>query len=197
MRRVILQEWVTIDGFAAGPAGDLGFFSSPVLNEGSDEDLLRFIDTVDTILLGAVTYRLFADFWPTATTDDEIIADKLNATPKVVFSRTLERAPWGKWDAARLVKDGAAKEITHLKQQPGKDMVLWGSLSLAQSLMREGLIDECHLRVCPLALGNGRRLFPDDIGALTMKLLETKTYQSGLVLLRYGQPSSAGEHHAS
>ncbi|MGH7719276.1 MAG: dihydrofolate reductase family protein [Gemmatimonadaceae bacterium] len=191
MRKVILQEWVTIDGFAAGPNGELDFFASSVLNEGSDRDLLRFIDTVDTILLGAVTYRLFVDFWPTATTDDEIIADKLNATPKIVFSQTLDRAPWGKWGEAKVVKTSAAEEINELKRRPGKDMVLWGSISLAQSLMKEGLIDECHLRVCPVALGKGRRLFPDDVSTIDMKLLETRAYESGLVLLRYGRPSLA------
>lgn len=84
-----------------------------------------------------------------------------------------------------MVKNGAAGEIARLKRQPGKNMVLWGSLRLAQSLMREGAIDEYQLRVCPVILGNGKRLFPDGINTPEMKLLEAKTYGSGLVLLRY------------
>ncbi len=188
MKKLILQEWVTIDGFAAGSNGEIDFFASPHLNEGSDEDILQFMDTIDTILLGAVTYRMFADFWPTATTDTEIVADKLNATPKIVFSKTLHHAPWGKWNEAKVIKNNAAEEIAKLKQQPGKDMILWGSISLAQSLMKEGLIDEYQLRVCPVALGKGKRLFPDDISTLDMKHLKTKTYNSGMVLLRY-QPT--------
>lgn len=188
MRKVILLEVVTIDGFAAGPNGEIDFFASSVLNKGSDEDILRFMDTIDTILLGAVTYRGFADFWPTATTDTEIIADKLNATPKVVFSQSLKGAPWGKWKEADVVNTSAVEEIRKLKQQPGKDMLMLGSISLAQSLMTDRIIDEYQLRVYPIALGKGRRLFPDDIEALDMKLLETKTYDTGLVSLRY-QPS--------
>lgn len=132
-----------------------------------------------------MTYRGFAEFWPTATTDTEIIADKLNATRKVVFSQSLERAPWGKWDEADVVSNSAVEEISKLKQQPGKDMVMLGSISLAQSLMKDRLIDEYQLRVCPVVLGKGRRLFPDDIATLDMKLLETKTYETGLVLLHY------------
>lgn len=185
MRKVILQEWVSIDGFAAGPNGETDFLASPFLNEGSDEDILRFMDGIDTILLGAVTYRLFVDFWPTATTDTEIIADKLNATPKLVFSRTLQQAPWGKWKDAGIVKNSAIEEVAKLKQQPGKDMVLWGSISLAQSLTKEGLIDEYELRVCPIVLGKGRRLFSGETAGLDMKLVETKAYKAGLVLLRY------------
>ena len=188
MRKVILQEWVTIDGFAAGPNGETDFVASPEFNKSSDDDVLRFMDTIDTILLGAVTYRLFVDFWPATTTDTEIIADKLNATPKIVFSKTLDKAPWGKWDEAVVVKKSATEEIIKLKKQPGKSMVLWGSISLAQSLMKVGLIDEYQLRICPVAIGNGKQLFPDDIGTLNMKHLETKTYDSGMVLLRY-QPA--------
>jgi dihydrofolate reductase len=185
MRRVILQEWVTIDGYAAGPNGETDFVTSPEFNKESDEDLLQFIDTIDTILLGALTYRLFVDFWPTATTDTEIVADKLNATPKVVFSQSLYRAPWGKRKEARVVKTPAGEEVARLKMQPGKNIVLWGSISLAQSLMSEGLIDEYHLRVCPVVLGKGRPLFADSIKTPGMKLLETKAYKAGLVSLRY------------
>lgn len=89
MRKIILQEWLTIDGFAADRNGKLEFFESPELNKGSDKDLLQFMETIDTILLGAITYILFADYWPTATTETEIITDKLNSTDKIVFSGSL------------------------------------------------------------------------------------------------------------
>ena len=98
MRKVILQEWLTIDGFAAGPNGEIDFVTSNELNKYSDKDLLQYMDTIDTILLGAVTYQLFVEFWPTATTDIEIIADKLNETPKIIFSKNLDRAPMGKME---------------------------------------------------------------------------------------------------
>ncbi len=185
MRKLILLEVMTIDGFAAGPNGEIDFFASSVLSKSSDQDIFSSMDTVDTVLLGAVTYRGFVDFWPTATTDTEIIADKLNVTPKIVFSQSLERAPWGKWEEADVVKNSAVAEIRKLKQQPGKDMLMLGSISLAQSLMNDGLIDQYQLRVYPIVLGEGRRLFPDHIAVPDMQLLETRTYDTGLVLLRY------------
>lgn len=185
MRKLILQEWVTINGFAAGPNGEIDFFTAPELSKGVDDDLLHFIDSIDLILLGANTYRMFADFWPEMTTDKEPVADKLNAKPKVVFSKSLDHASWGKWEAARVVKDNAADEVRKLKQQSGKDMVVWGSISLAQSLIKAGIVDEYQFWMCPSVLGKGKPVFPEDVAPLNIKLLETKRYNSGLVFLRY------------
>ncbi|MBD2756659.1 dihydrofolate reductase family protein [Spirosoma validum] len=185
MRNVILQEWVTIDGYAAGPNGELDFFPAPELSKDSDEDIFGFMDNIDTILLGAVTYHMFADYWPQATTDMEIIADRLNSTLKFVFSRTLKQAPWGKWQPATVISADAVEAVRDLKQQPGKDMVLWGSISLAQSLMKADLIDEYHLRVCPSVLGTGKALFPSELARPQMKPIDTRTYESGVILLRY------------
>jgi dihydrofolate reductase len=115
----------------------------------------------------------------------------LNATPKVVFSKTLDRAPWGDWDEAKVVKHSAAGEVAQLKQQAGKGIVIWGSISLAQSLMHDQLIDEYRLVVCPLALGSGRPLFRDQADMLEMKFLEARTFDRGAVLLKYrAQPST-------
>lgn len=188
MRKLILQEFVSVDGYAADSNGKTTFFESLNGNGGSevDDDLLHFITTIDTILLGANTYRMFVEYWPTATIDQERVADALNQTPKVVFSSTLEEALWGKWEPARLVKTSASEEVKKLKQQPGKDLVIWGSVSLAQSLLADGLIDEIQLRVCPTALGRGLPLFA---GVLPLQLMETKVYPSvGLVLARYAVP---------
>ena len=93
-------------------------------------------------------------------------ADKLNATPKIVFSKKLDRAPWGKWDEAKVVKNSAAHEVAKLKQQVGKDAIMWGSISVAQAL-------------------GGRPLFHDKIDKFEMKLLEAKTFDRGAVLLKY------------
>jgi dihydrofolate reductase len=185
MRKVILQEWLTVDGFATDRNGELDFVTSPQFNKESDKDLLLFMDTVDTILLGAVTYKLFVDFWPAATTETEIIADRLNGTKKIVFSNSLKQAPWGKWPDATIVRTDASKEINKLKTQPGKNMVLWGSISLAQSLIKENLIDEYHLRICPVVVGSGRSLFPNNMDSLNLTLVEFKKYTSGLIFLHY------------
>jgi dihydrofolate reductase len=187
MRKIILQEFVTIDNFAAGPNGETDFIMSlqGMPRKDMDNDMLDFIDTVDTILMGSVTYKMFAGYWPNATTDTNPIADKLNATPKIVFSQTLDSAPWGKWGDAKVVKSDAASEIDRLKQLPGKNMVVWGSISLSHSLIKAGLIDEYQLRVMPVVLGKGKQLFPEDAGRFDMKLVETKTYDSGMAVLRY------------
>ena len=189
MRKVILQEWLSIDGFAADRNGNLDFVTSAELNKESDKDLVHFMDTVDTILLGAVTYKLFVDFWPAATTETEIIADKSNNTEKIVFSGSLTHAPWGKWPEATIVRADAPQQINKLKTQPGKNMVVWGSISLAQSLIRQNIFDEYHLRICPIAVGNGRSLFPVNMDTLNLTLVEFKKYASGLILLRY-EPNS-------
>ncbi len=185
MRKLILEEWISLDGYAADKNGSLDFFPSTEANKYSDQDQLKFLESIDTILLGRKTYELFVDFWPTATTDKEIIADRLNEIPKLVFSDTLKKAPWGKWPDAEVVSGDALKAIAALKQQEGKDMVLWGSISLAQALMKENLIDEYHLQICPVAVGGGRSLFPDLEGYKNLKLVDFRKYDTGVMFLTY------------
>lgn len=184
MRKIIFQEWLSLEGFAADGDNGTSFLESAELNKYSDKELLDFMDGIETILLGANTYRLFVDFWPTATTDQEIIADKLNSTPKIIFSKSLKKAPWGKWPEANIVQTDAIEYLNKAKSQPGKNMVLWGSISLAQSLMKKNLIDEYHLRICPIVLGSGRPLF-ESMAKMNLELIGTKQYSSGLVLLKY------------
>jgi dihydrofolate reductase len=188
MRKLILEEWVSLDGFAEDRHGKLDFFPDASTDKFSDADQLRFLDSIDTILLGRKTYELFVDYWPSATTDREIIADRLNALPKVVFSNSLVEAPWGDWAPARIVRGDAASEIRRLKSEPGKNMVLWGSLSLAQQLIAQRLIDEYHVQVCPTIVGGGRKLFPDGEEYARLRRMETRTYDSGVVFLSY-QPA--------
>ena len=193
MRKVILQEFVSVDGLAAGPNDSVNFVPKATRGDQSfGREQLQLIDSIDTILLGRMTYRMFSEYWPKVTEGDEkIFAEKMNATPKVVFSKELDRAPWGDWDEAKVGKDSAAGEVARLKQQAGKDIVIWGSISLAQSLMHDQLIDEYRLVVCPLALGSGRPLFRDQADMLEMTFLEARTFDRGAVLLKYrAQPST-------
>ena len=186
MRKIILQEWLSLDGFLAGKNNNLDFFTADAeLNKYSDDDLLKFMEGIDIILLGRITYELFIEFWPTATTDIEVIADKLNSTPKIIVSNTIKKAPWGKWPDAHVISGDVINEIRDLKAGAGKDIVLWGSISLANSLMKENLIDEYHLRICPVVLGSGKKLFEDISERLKLKLVNFKRYESGLVLLEY------------
>lgn len=186
MRNLILQEFVSLDGRASGPSDSVNFVPAAMQGDKSfGERQLQFMDSIDAILLGRVTYTMFAGHWPNVKSgEDKQFADKINATSKIVFTKTLTRAPWGTWDDARIVKTDAAREVARLKETPGKDMVIWGSLSLAQSLIDEGLIDDYQLIVCPVVLGNGRSLFRDK-DSLEMRLLDTRSFDRGAVLLSY------------
>lgn len=185
VRRLILEEWISLDGFAVDREGSLDFFPASEADRFSDRDQLAFLDSVDTILLGRRTYELFVDYWPTATTDEEIIADRLNELPKLVFSNTLSEAPWGGWPPAQVVHGDAVAEIKRLKEQDGKHMVLWGSLSLAQSLIAADLIDEFHFQLCPTAVGGGRPMFPSLQGYANFERVNVRTYDTGVVFLHY------------
>lgn len=185
MRKLILEEWISLDGYAVDKNGTLDFFPSTEENKYSDKDQLAFLETIDTILLGRATYNLFVEFWPTATTDKEIIADKLNSLPKLVFSNSLKVAPWGDWPEAHVVAGDAIEAIKKLKEKEGKNMVLWGSISLAQSLLKANLVDELHIQICPTATGGGRLLFPSLDQYAGFKLIDVKKYDTGVVLLKY------------
>ena len=185
MRRLIVEEWLSLDGYAEDANGALDFFPSTEANHFSDRDQLAFLESVDTIILGRRTYELFVDFWPTATTDREIIADRLNTLPKLVFSNTLREAPWGAWPPARIVRGDAVAEVARLKAQEGKHLVLWGSLSLAHDLIAADLIDEYHLQICPVLVGGGRRLFPSADGYRRLERVATRTYDTGVVVVHY------------
>ena len=160
----------------------------PASNSGDQrfgQRQIDFMDSIDAILLGRVTYEMFAGYWPNATDgEDKEFAAKINAIPKVVFSRTLEHAPWGGFEPARIVKASAAEEIARMKQDAGKDMVVWGSISLAQSLLDAGAVDEVQLVICSLVLGSGRTLFGDR--KLDMTLGKTEAFDRGSVVLTYG-----------
>lgn len=187
MRKLILEEWMSLDGHVADKNGGLDFFTNltPEENKYSDLDQLKFLETIDAILLGRKTYELFVAFWPDATTDKEVIADKLNETKKIVFSNTIIKAPWGQWTEAEIIGGEAVDAIKNLKLLPGKDMVMWGSISVAQSLMKENLIDEYHIQLCPVLTGGGRKLFPEQLNINQLNLFELRQYNTGTVFLNY------------
>ncbi len=189
MRKVIIQEWISIDGFAADSDGRIDFFNDPKFSKGWEVDELVFLDSIDTIILGANTYKMFVEYWPDADTSKELVADKLNSTTKIVFSGELSSAPWGEWEAAKLERGDAAVIIAQLKQQPGKDMVIWGSLSLVKCLISKDLVDEFQLAVTPAFLGKGQTFLPEKYNTKA-KLQKVKSYDSGIVMLTYSITSS-------
>jgi dihydrofolate reductase len=185
MRKVILFNLVSLDGFFAGPDGDLDWH---VVDEEFNEFAEEQLKSMDSILFGRVTFQMMAGYWPTpgATTNDPSIAGLMNSVSKIVFSRTLEKADW---QNTRLVKEDAAEEVSKLKQQPGKDLVIFGSADLASSLTKLGLIDEYRVLVNPVILGDGKPLFKGVSDRIKLKLVKSRTFGSGKVLLYY-QPGN-------
>ena len=184
MRRLIAQQWVTVDNIAAEEDGGLSFVTAePFTDEDSSaykSSLMGFMDTLDTMILGANTYNQSKDYWPTATDQGEW-GEKLNNLTKFVASSTLDDAPWGDFPAATVTGDPVAT-IRELKEQDGKDIWLWGSLTLMHSLMEAGVLDEVRLLVCPVSRGKGRRVFED---RQDLKLAEATGFDHGVVLMRY------------
>jgi len=183
MRKVIASPFVTLDGFFAGPHGELDW---AVGGEEFDRDLLpELLRRVDAIVLGRVTYQELAAYWPFASTEDDRNAELMNTIPKIVFSKTLSTVEWGKWQNARLVKDDPAETIANLKQQPGRDMAIFGSGGLVSQLAQRGLVDEYQLRVHPVVLGSGKPFFKDLKEQMKLKLLDSRAFPSGVVVLSY------------
>jgi dihydrofolate reductase len=183
MRKVIYGMMVSLDGFVETPDREIDWIVI-------DEELHKYVNdqesAVGAYLYGRRMYQLMADFWPTADEDPsapEYIVEYARIwkkMPKVVFSKTLEHVEWN----ARLVREHVAEEILRLKEQPGKDLQVGGA-DLAATVMRLGLIDEYQLYVQPVLLGAGRRMFPEIDGRINLRLVETRTFGSGVVLLRY------------
>ena len=186
MRNVILQEFVSIDGLAAGPNGSVDFIPAATRDDSSlDRHQLQLTKSIDLILLGRVTYEMFTGYWPNQTTKDDPAADVLNQTPKLVFSRTLKRAPWGKYAEAKVVRDDPAETVRKLKRESGKEMIVWGSLSIARALHQAGLIDRYELFALPVVLGSGIPLFGEEVSQRELKLKEVTAFDRGAVVLKY------------
>jgi dihydrofolate reductase len=181
MRRVLFFMLISLDGYFEGPNHDIDWHMA-------DEEFSAFaaeqLDEVDLLLFGRTTFELMLTYWPTpaAMADDPVIAAKMTALPKLVFSTTLDRADW---DNTRIVRGNLAEEIAALKRRPGKDMLIMGSSRLAASFADLGLIDEYRLIVAPVVLGQGSPLLAGLGQRLKLRLLKTRTFGSGNVLLYY------------
>ncbi len=183
---------MSLDGFVAGPKGELDWFVHEGFMMGTEfgDHARSQISSVDSILLGRRTYEEFVSYWPTATDNDPVITERINNLPKVVFSRTLDRVGWGKWNNARLVRDDAPEEVRRMKEQPGRDLVIFGSAQLVSSLLKEGLIDELQIFIQPVLLGGGTPEFKDLKERYHLKLTRVAQFKIGAVGLFY-QPVKA------
>ena len=186
MRKVLFFMFTSLNGYY-----ERGLASDDWSNidwHNFDEDMstlsVEQINAVDTLLFGRVTYEGMASYWPTpaASADSPVITEKMNSLPKIVFSKTLEKADWNN---TRVVRGDASAEVAQLKTQPGKDMIIYGSSDLAASLAENGLIDEYRIMVNPILLGSGKPLLKGLKTDVRLKLLDAKPFKNGNVLLSY------------
>jgi dihydrofolate reductase len=181
MQKLFAFNMVSLDGFFEGPNQDISWHN---VDDEFNQFAIEQTSTVDTILFGRRTYDGMASYWPTdaAIKDDPIVAGLMNSLPKIVFSRTLQKADWNN---TRLIKDNIAEEILKLKGQPGKEIAVFGSADLLSTLIQLDLIDEHRIIVNPVVLGSGTPLFKNMKHRLNLKLMRSRTFDSGNLLLYY------------
>lgn len=191
MRNLIATLFVSVDGYATGRNPD---DMDWVINYQGPETMQRTLDAMrdnDLMVMGRVTYEIFAAYWPTATPEEEgDFTDVMNSTPKVVFSRTLAEPLT--WQNTRVNRGDLATEVPKLKQQPGKDIGIGGSVALVQSLLKLGLLDRLRLQVYPVALGStGTKPVFGGLDRTTLELVDSRVLDGQVIELDY-QPKTAG-----
>jgi len=185
MRRIVVSEFVSLDGVMEGPGPDDPYVHAGWTFAFQDAVGMKYkLDEVvahDALLLGRVTYEGFAKAWPERT-DEVGFAEKMNSMPKHVVSSTLESA---EWNNSTIISGKIPAEIARLKQGRGGDILVAGSSRLVQTLLAEGLVDELRLMVFPIVLGSGKRLFGTSSDPVSLELASSTQLQSGTLILTY------------
>jgi len=182
MPKLVVFNQVTLDGYFAGAGGDIAWAHQ------EDPEFNAFVEDNakggGRLLFGRITYELMASYWPTpqALQNAPFVAERMNNLPKVVFSRTLDKASWSN---TKLVKDGVSAKVRKMKKEPGPDMVIMGSGTIVQQLAQEGLIDEYQIVLAPVVLGKGRTMFDGIKEKLALKLTKTRIFGSGKAFFCY------------
>ncbi|SRR5258706_7610147 len=184
MRKLIVFNHVSLDGYFVDANGDMRFAQNPIPDAEWDAFVSSNAVGGGMLVFGRVTYDLMASFWPTPMAAQQMpdVAKQMNSLPKVVFSRTMQAASW---QNTRLVKSDPADEIRKLKNETGADMVIFGSGMIVAQLAQTSLIDEYQIVVDPVVLGKGRTMFDGLKEKLTFKLKTSRTFDNGNVLLCY------------
>jgi len=185
MRKLKLQVQMSVDGFIAGPNGEMDFMAW-----NWDDQLKNYVNeltgTIDTIVLGRKLAEGFIPYWASVAADqenpDNAAGIKYSETPKVVFTKTLNESAW---DNTVLAKGPVAEEITKLKQQDGGDIIAYGGANFVSSLIKNGLIDEFHLFLNPAAIGNGMPIFRELENRQNLRLVKASPFDCGIVVLNY------------
>lgn len=183
MRKLKVFNLITLDGYFAGPGGDISWHN---VDEEFRELANKNANSGATLLFGRLTYQMMAAYWPSEAgrRDDPAVARGMCAAEKIVFSRTLKKAGW---ENTRLVRRGLLAEVRRLKSGSGKPLVVLGSGTIVAQLAEAGLVDEYQLLLVPVALGGGRTLFEGIKRRLELKLAATRVFKNGNVLLTYAR----------
>ncbi len=179
MRKVIVSNLVTLDGFFEGKNGELDWF---IVDEEFFDYVKEMFKSVDTILYGRKTYEMMADYWPEAEDNDPTITHFMNKLPKIVFSKTLANADWNN---SKIIKENIAEEVHELKKLPGKDMVIFGSGEIVSYLTKERIIDEYRIILNPVILGKGNPMFKNIEDKINLNLFKIRKLKSGVIILYY------------
>ena len=204
MRKVIVFEWMSLDGVVQSPAyadedpsGGFrhGGWHLPYFEERSMGWVVDGVTRAGGFLLGRRTYEVFAAHWPSAPAEEQPLAGPLNALPKYVASRTLA-APLA-WQNSTLLGDPIAEAVARLKREPGGDLLVIGSTELAAELLGHGLVDELRLMIDPLVLGGGKRFFRDDGVCRSLALVSSEATPTGALLATYARADAAAGRTAA
>ncbi len=182
MKKIIAVEWLSIDGYFSDSNNGTDWLVS---GEQTGEYLLKLFANIDTILLGQITYEMFAAYWPKPKPEDknpQELTDFMNNSRKVVFSKSLKKADWNN---TVLLENIVLEEIIELKQEAGKDIVIFGSGTIVSQLTKLKLIDEYQFILIPIFLGNGKTLFKNEEAKSNLKLLDFKKYDNDNMILHY------------
>ena len=177
MRKIAAGLFISLDGVVSSP-GQWGF---QYMDEEMSKGIMAGIAQADAVLLGRKTYLEFAELWP-GQGSDVPMSDFLNHSPKYVVSSTLDKLVW---QPATLIKGDLDREILSLKQQPGKNIQVPGSPTLVRALLRDGLLDELSLTICPVVVGSGLRLFDEISQQVSLKLVHSTILRSGAIGATY------------
>ncbi len=179
-RKVIASEWTTLDGVFDASTLDTWF--APYHTDERGQIIDAAIHAADALLFGRVTYEMLSQYWSRLKNNEMGIADRLNSLPKYVASNTLKRADWNN---TTILDGNVAGKIRELQQQPGQDILIFGSAALVRSLLPLGLVDEVHLLVQPIVVGAGKRLFEEGVPTTRLQLIDSRPLAAGVVNLRY------------
>jgi dihydrofolate reductase len=192
MRKVIVQEWMTLDGVVQAPGApdedtsggfQHGGWHLPYFDDRSQKSVVENLNEAGGFILGRRTYEGFAAHWPNASEEEQVLAEPLNNKPKYVASRTLTTPLH--WKNSRVLEGDVADAVAALKQQDGDDLLVMGSTELVQTLIEHDLVDELRVMIDPLVTGGGKRIFREDGALRKFRLVDSDVTTTGAILATY------------